>query len=290
METNERGKTLIAITIKIIAYRMIPFIVGAFLVLFIAKFLMIKEEIKVCLIFGVFVVSIFAFLEGEKGIKKLKEKCKKLYDIELEKMIDYPYYEAERGFKDIVVGTFGIIKLGSMFYSNNYFQGIYKGVSFRQADVVIQGRSYSDNDDSLIQYFDGRIYEIRSDKIKAQNVKVFSRGYDSRLNVYDYRVDVDNLLFNDNFDVFAPEPSEVQALLTNEMMEHLLILQNRNKSIGFRFAEGLVYVAINGTRPMDLENIDLIGFNKKLAIMKEEIQIAIDLIEGLGLVDEETKS
>ena len=41
METNERVKMLKAITNKIIAYRMIPFMVGAFLVLFIAKFLMI---------------------------------------------------------------------------------------------------------------------------------------------------------------------------------------------------------------------------------------------------------
>ena len=80
METNERVKMLKAITNKIIAYRMIPFMVGAFLVLFIAKFLMIIEEIKLCLILVVFVASIFAFLEGEKKIEKL-EQDKKIVNI-----------------------------------------------------------------------------------------------------------------------------------------------------------------------------------------------------------------
>lgn len=287
MENKETVKKYWILTIKIIVYRMLPFLVSGFFAIFLAKYLRIDEEIKVYMVLGIFAISIFALLKGGEKVEELKDKRKRLYDLELYKTIDYPHYEPERGFTDIEVGTFGIIKLGRMFYSNNYFQGFYKGVSFRQADVVIHGRSYSESDDSLIQYFDGRIYEIRSDKIKAQNVKVFSRGYDSRLNVNDYRVDVDYLLFNDNFDVFAPEPSEVQEILTNELMEHLLILQNRNRSIGFRFGEGKVCVAINGTRPLDLENMDFIGFGQKVAIMREELMLAMELIEGLGLVDEE---
>ena len=128
--------------------------------------------------------------------------------------------------------------------------------------------------------------EFTIDKITANNVKVFSKGYDSRLDIKDSRVDIDNLFFNDNFDVFAPEPSEAQELLTNEMIEHLLILQNRNRSIGVRFDERLVYVAINGARPFEVASMDDVSYEEKIAVMKAEIQIAIDLIEGLGLVAE----
>ena len=274
------------VTKKIIAYRMTPMVVCAFLVVFIAKYLMIMEEIKVCLIFGIFAIGIFVFLEGEKRIEKLKEKCNRLYETELTKMLHYPHYESNRGFKDIEVATFGIIKLGNIYYSNNYFQGIYKGVSIRQADVVIHKEDIEYNLGEVTKYFDGRMYEFRSKKITDENVKIFSKGYESWLSIKDDRVDIDNLLFNDNFDVFSPKPSEAQALLTNELIEHLLILQNRNRSIGFRFGEGRVIVAINGTRPFDIEGMDMMNYAEKMDIIKAEIQIAIDLVEGLGLGNE----
>ena len=67
------------------------------------------------------------------------------------------------------------------------------------------------------------------------------------------------------------------------MREHLLILQNQNRSIGFRFGEGKVVVAINGTRPFDVNSIDKIMYDKDMFIAIEEIQIIKDLIDGLGI-------
>ncbi len=288
METNERVKKLKAITNKIIAYRMIPFMVGAFLVLFIAKFLMIIEEIKLCLILGVFVASIFAFLEGEKKIEKLKEKQELLIEREWCSMLDYSLYEPERGFTDIEFNTFGIIKLDQKYYSNNYFKGTYKGVGVRQADVVVYRDDYKNDNWETTTYFDGRILEFTTDKFTAKNIKVFSKGFDSRLDINESRVDIDKLYFNDNFDVFAQKPSEAQEFITDELMGHLLAFQNRNRSIGVRFDERLVYVAINGVRPFDLESMNDMSYEGKVAIMKNEVQIAIDMIEGLGLVDEES--
>ncbi|MBO5387840.1 MAG: DUF3137 domain-containing protein [Lachnospiraceae bacterium] len=289
MEINERVEKLRILTKKIIAFKMIPFVTAAIIVLFIAKILAINEVIKVYLILGVFIVFIFVFLECEKRIGNIKMRCELLCEKEWCSMIDCSIYESERGFTDTEFNYFEIAKLDKKYYSNNFFKGTYKGVDIRQADVVIYREDYINDNWETTTYFDGRILEFTIDKITANNVKVFSKGYDSRLDIKDSRVDIDNLFFNDNFDVFAPEPSEAQKLLTNEMIEHLLILQNRNRSIGVRFDERLVYVAINGARPFEVASMDDVSYEEKIAVMKAEIQIAIDLIEGLGLVDEETE-
>ena len=290
MEKRERVEKLNSLTQKIIAYRMIPFMVAAIIVVFIAKILLINEVIKVYLIIGVFVLFIFAFLACEKRVEKVKERCEFLCEREWCSMLDCSIYDPERGFSDIEFNTFGIIKLDQKYYSNNYFKGTYKGVGVRQADVVIFRDDYKNDNWETTTYFDGRVLEFTTDKITANNVKIFSKGFDSRLDINDSRVDVDRLFFNDNFDVFAPDPSEAQEFLTDNLMGHLQVLQNMNRSMGVRFDERLVYVAINGARPFEVASMEDVSYEEKIAVMKTEIQIAIDLIEGLGLVDEETNS
>ncbi len=286
MEKRERVEKLNSLTQKIIAYRMIPFMVAAIIVVFIAKVLLINEVIKVYLIIGVLVLFIFAFLECEKRVEKVKERCEFLCEREWCSMLDCSIYEPERGFSDIEFNTFGIIKLDQKYYSNNYFKGTYKGVGVRQADVVIYRDDYKNDNWETTTYFDGRVLEFTTDKITANNVKIFSKGFDSRLDINDSRVDVDKLFFNDNFDVFASDPSEVQEFLTDKLMGHLQVLQNMNRSIGVRFDERLVYVAINGARPFEVASMEDVSYEEKIAVMETEIQIAIDLIEGLGLVSE----
>lgn len=289
MEKRERVEKLNSLTQKIIAYRMIPFMVAAIIVVFIAKVLLINEVIKVYLIIGVLVLFIFAFLACEKSVEKVKERCEFLCEREWCSMLDCSLYEPERGFSDIEFNTFGIIKLDQKYYSNNYFKGTYKGVGVRQADVVIFRDDYKNDNWETTTYFDGRVLEFTTDKITANNVKIFSKGFDSRLDINDSRVDVDRLFFNDNFDVFAQDPSEVQEFLTDKLMGHLQVLQNMNRSMGVRFDERLVYVAINGARPFEVASMEDVSYEEKIVVMKTEIQIAIDLIEGLGLMDEETE-
>lgn len=286
MEKSERVENINSLTQKIIAYRMIPFMVAAIMVVFIAITLSSNEEIKVYLILGVLVLFIFVFLECEKRVEKVKERCEFLCEREWCSMLDCSIYVPERGFSDIEFNTFGIIKLDQKYYTKNLFKGTYRGVGVRQADVVVYRDDYKNDNWETTTYFDGRILEFTVKKTTANNVKVFSKGFDSRLDINDSRVDVDRLFFNDNFDVFAPDTSEAQEFLTDKLMGHLQVLQNMNRSIGVRFDERLVYVAINGTRPFEVAGMNDISYNEKIAIMKNEIQIAIDLIEGLGLVAE----
>lgn len=286
MKTGRIKNKLTNINKKKIRYRMIPFLIIACVLLFIALYQGIDEEIKMYLIFGVIFIGILVVAHVESKIGDLDEERHDIYNDALETMIDYPHYEPERGFTNIDVITFGIIKLGKIFNSENYFQGIYKGISARMADVVIYGDSNDEDDCDVINYFDGRIYEFRSDKINVQNVKVFARGYNSRLNISDKRVDVDNLIFNEIFDVYAPEPSEVAEILTNEMIENLLKIQYKHKSIGFRFDKGKVYVAIHGLKIMYGDDQGKGDYIPELAIIREEIKVVKDLVEGLGLVNE----
>ena len=285
MDNHEVIGKLKGIRMNILGYKIALLFVGLFyLIYFFLPEWMIREDERMTIITCVMIIITVPIVTiGVSGVTKLKEQSKELYNDLLSSMIEYAYYEQDRGFTDLEVGTFGIIKIGNIYYSNNYFQGHYKGVGVRQADVIIQNETYIDEKSRITKYFDGRIFEFRTDKITAQNIKVFSRGYESWLNISDRRVDVDDLLFNDNFDVFSADPTEAQEILTQEMREHLLILQNQNRSIGFRFGEGKFVVAINGTRPFDVNSIDKIMYDKDMVIAIEEIQIIKDLIDGLGI-------
>lgn len=285
MDNHEVIGKLKGIRMNLLGYKIALLFVGLFyLIYFFLPEWMIREDERMTIITCVMIIITVPIVTiGVSGVTKLKEQSKELYNDLLSSMIEYAYYEQDRGFTDLEVGTFGIIKIGNIYYSNNYFQGHYKGVGVRQADVIIQNETYIDEKSRITKYFDGRIFEFRTDKITAQNIKVFSRGYESWLNISDRRVDVDDLLFNDNFDVFSADPTEAQEILTQEMREHLLILQNQNRSIGFRFGEGKVVVAINGTRPFDVNSIDKIMYDKDMVIAIEEIQIIKDLIDGLGI-------
>ncbi|MBQ9936590.1 MAG: DUF3137 domain-containing protein [Lachnospiraceae bacterium] len=284
MDNREVIGKLKGIRMNILGYRIALLFVGLFyLIYFFLPERVMEDERMTILTYVMIIITGPVVAIGVSGATKLKGKSKELYNDLLSSMIEYAYYEQDRGFTDIEVGTFGIIKIGNIYYSNNYFQGHYKGVGVRQADVIIQKETYIDEKSSITKYFDGRIFEFTTDKITAQNVKVFSRGYESWLNINDRRVDVDDLFFNDNFDVFSAEPSEAQEILTREMIEHLLILQNQNRSIGFRFGVGKVFVAINGTRQFDVNSIDKIMYDKDFVIAKEGIQLIKDLIDGLGI-------
>lgn len=287
MDTKEIIRKLKNIRIKIWAYRLMLVFIGVFYLVYVVASDWFREDERLTIfVYCMIVLTGPAVAIGVSRAGQLKKKSKELYNDLLSSKIDYAYYEQDRGFTDLEVGTFGIIKIGNIYYSNNYFQGHYKGVGVRQADVIIHNETYIDEKSRITKYFDGRIFEFRTDKITAQNIKVFSRGYESWLNISDRRVDVDDLFFNDNFDVFSADPSEAQEILTPKMIEHLLILQNQNRSIGFRFGEGKVFVAINGTRPFDVYGIDKIMYDKDFVIAKEGIQIIIDLIEGLGIGDQ----
>lgn len=284
MDNHEVIRKLKGIRMNILGYRIALLLVGLFYLIYFLLPERIKEdEIMTIITYIMIIITGPIVAIWVSGPAKQKEKSKELYDDLLSSMIEHAYYEQDRGFTDIEVGTFGIIKIGNIYYSNNYFQGHYKGVGVRQADVIIQNETYIGEKSSITKYFDGRIFEFRTDKITAQNVKIFSRGYESWLNINDRRVDVDDFLFNDNFDVFSAEPTEAHEILTQEMIEHLLILQNQNRSIGVRFGEGKVIVAINGTRQFDVNSIDKIRYDKDFVIAREGTQLIKDLIDGLGI-------
>ncbi len=298
MGTRDMVKELEGIRKSMFFFNVFPIVVGVFVLITYAIPLQVRRDPSAPgVTFQVIAFTGVAFAMFRTRVSKLKDKHRELYKNEftnavLSTIIDNAWYEWNRGFTDIEVGTFGIIKMGNMYYSEDYLSGSYKGVKVRQADVIIHNEECTDEecteeDCRVTKYFDGRIFEFIANDISVQNVKVFSRGYNSWLSIGDIRVDIDNLLFNDYFDVFSLEPSEAIEILTNEMIEHLLILQNKYKSIGIRFGEGKVIVAINGINAFNGDYYTKISYDEECALMKQEVQVIIDLIEGLGLIKKE---
>lgn len=238
----------------------------------------------------IFVVVCVA-LANQSG-KKVKLEYKQLYkdtfvSSMLKSLLDDVSYDWRGGFSEMDVATFGVVKIGNIFKSEDYLSGSYKGVDFRQADVTIKHETGSGDDKKVTTYFSGRMFEFKFTGKSVQNVKVFSSAYQSWLNLRGEKVDLENVLFNKSFDVFTPEPHDAFYILTPQMMEKITNLYRYYPNIGFRFGDGRLCVAINGPDSFDGDYRKKISYPEEYARVKKEVQVIIDIIEMIGLMQED---
>lgn len=223
-----------------------------------------------------------------KYINRHKELYKETFVNSLLKtMLDDVYYDWRAGFSEMDVMGFGIVKMGNRYHSEDYLKGSYNGVKFRQADVTIRHETGSGDDKQVTTYFSGRMFEFSFDGKSVRNVKVFSKIYNSWLNLASDKVEMENVAFNNQFKVYSLDPLDAFYVLTPHMMERIKRLQTQYPNIGFRFGENKLCVGINGGDSFDNDYTKPINYPEEQARMKKDIQVIIDIIEMIGLIQEE---
>lgn len=202
----------------------------------------------------------------------------------LSTMLDDVEYDWHMGFIETEVMGFGIVKIGNRFHSEDYISATYKGVKFRQADVVIEHETGSGKNRKIQTYFRGRMFEFNfSSKIVA-NVKVFSKSYTSHLNLKDFETEMEDVNFNKNFKVYASNAHDAFYILTPQMMERLAAINRRYPTIAFRFAPGKLYVGIVTGDSFDTSVVRKLSYPEEQARMKQDVQVIIDIIEMIDLI------
>lgn len=202
----------------------------------------------------------------------------------LSTMLDDVEYDWHMGFIETEVMGFGIVKMGNRFHSEDYISATYKGVKFRQADVVIEHETGSGKNRKIQTYFSGRMFEFNfSSKIVA-NVKVFSKSYTSHLNLRDFETEMEDVNFNKNFKVYASNAHDAFYILTPQMMEQLAAINRRYPTIAFRFAPGKLYVGIVTGDSFDSNVVRKLSYPEEQARMKQDVQVIIDIIEMIDLI------
>lgn len=297
MGMHETIQKLEALRKKVYFYNVLPgvAVIGILIFMFISMMQRRGEyNSSVMPMFLPFIFVVVCVAIANQSGKKVKLQYKELYKETfvngmLKSMLEDVSYDWRGGFSELDVGTFGIVKIGNIFKSEDYLSGSYKGVKFRQADVTIRHETGSGDDRQVTTYFEGRMFEFKFDGKSVQNVKVFSNLYKSWLNLRGENVDLENVQFNKTFDVYTPEPLDAFYILTPQMMERITRLHRRYNNIGFRFGDGRLCVAINGPDSFDGDYKKKISYPEEYARVKGEVQVIIDIIEMIGLMQDEEK-
>ncbi|MGN0435563.1 MAG: DUF3137 domain-containing protein [Wujia sp.] len=268
---------------KIVIYQYLPIILFAF-----ASFLCgFMGKVSYGIIIGGIAIVIALILGCQ--VPFLKKEFKDLYKNKFVKptlcrILENVEYDWNMGFTELEVMSFGIVKLGNILESEDYVSATYKGVDFRQADVIVKKETGSGSDKEVQTFFKGRMFEFSfSSKIVA-NVKIFSKSYISHMNIILSKIEMEDVAFNKSFNVYSSDPVEAFYILTPQMMEKIKEISKQYPNIAFRFAPGKLYIGIATEDSLDANLTKKISYPEEIAKIKKDVKVITDIIEMLDLI------
>ncbi|MGN0153290.1 MAG: DUF3137 domain-containing protein [Lachnospiraceae bacterium] len=211
----------------------------------------------------------------------------------LRKLFGESHYRPSQGFSPRELLDFDLLK-GIDFdkiQSEDYLEGIYKGVSYQQADVRsvnnVEESDFTEETGGLC----GRI--LIYDYKKDLNGDIYiSSKHNSYFNIRDLnKVEMENVVFNNKFDVYTADEHMAYYLLTPQFMEYLMNLDLRGEMV-FRFTSNKIYVFRNhiaGIFEPDLRKTLDIPY--EIGKSYNELKEILDFIDILNLdhvMDQET--
>lgn len=223
--------------------------------------------------------------KGQEYKKEFKGIYKEMFAREaLNELLDNVEYTWHRGFSELEVSTFDIVRMGNRYSSEDYLKASYKGVEFEQADVTIKYRTSGKNKRTIV-YFEGKMLKFPVPPKKALMLQVFTDNFPYRAETgYKMsKIDMEDVEFNRIYDVKSYDEHEAFYVLTPQFMERLKSIAGRYSSVGFHFKKGVLYVAMNTSRDsFDADFNNPVIYPKEMAKMQSDIQDIIDIIEALG--------
>lgn len=238
---------------------------------------------------GVFLISGIAWTITGPQVPVLKEKYKLLYKETfvvsvLKTMLDDVKYEWNDGFTELDVMKSGLIKIGNLFSSEDYLSGSYKGVKFRQSDVESINETWNGDERETVTYFSGRLIEIDYPLKLFTSVKVLSKYFTTFLGLPNEVIDMEDVEFNEDFNVYSSDDHEAFYILTPPLMEKLKQINKKYGRFAFNFSQGKIFFALQYKNAFDTEYMTKISYVEEQERMKKDIQIIIDIINMLGLI------
>lgn len=200
-------------------------------------------------------------------------------------------YDWEHGFSRHQVASFNLCLMGSLFTSEDYLSGVYNDIAFKQADVLVEEYSSTDDPNSsepeTTVHFKGRMYEFDFPGKNVTGIQIYSKNYTlPALKPDGYsteRVKLENAHFNEVFTVKSIDEYEAFYLLTPHFLELLEQFQYEYPRITMYFSKNKLYVGIMNISdtfepPANLKKIDYALQRKRILNDVEPIKTIIDTI------------
>ena len=240
------------------------------------------------LVFGAFLlmippVGIVVLLYGAYRVSKLRKEMKDLYKDAfvrepLNNNFDNVVYEPSGGFTKEGVESFRLCEMGNRFGSEDYIRASYKGVGFEVAEVAVTEVDTSDDRNHSETYFQGRMMVFNFPDKLVNEVSLYSRKFKhraiTRREAKDYKVELESMQFNEEFDVYSPVQQDAFYLITPHFMERLHILAGKYESIAVNVVGNRVVLGFNEPNVNVFDaNIDVgkLDIEKEMAKVQGEI-------------------
>ncbi|MEA4881301.1 MAG: DUF3137 domain-containing protein [Synergistaceae bacterium] len=226
---------------------------------------------------------------------------KTLVASELSKVFDKVAYEPHRCLEAREVANLGFFVKPDSWGGNDYMEAEYRGVRFRQSDLVLQKiTKVQETDDEgetkereiREDIFRGRGMAFNfADEFKGE-VQVVGRDFtNDRISHVGWQtVETELAAFNDRYRVFAPSPVAAMTVLTPRMIEGIFNLQNGvNAPLALCFKGGMMFAFIS----LDRESFDVSGSKTLLEerwLLNRDIALVTNFLDTMYFKKQEGNS
>ena len=209
-----------------------------FIIWAIIMFLLYKKGVNLQAFFFVtiFIMAIRMFIKYiflNKQITEFNNGFKNKYVLSsLNKIFTDLKYFPDRGLDYSVIANTRMMDMGDRYSSNDYFEGKYKNVNVKQADVHIEEEQQTTDSDghtttTWVTIFEGKWMIFDFNKTFTANVQVSQKGFgNSRVNNWGEKnkykkVEMEDAEFNKMFRIYAQNEHDAFYILTPSLMEKI---------------------------------------------------------------------
>ena len=196
-----------------------------FIIWVIIMFLLYKKGINLQAFFfiTVFIMAIRMFIKYIFLNKQISSLNKIFTDLK---------YFPDKGLDYGVIANTRMMDMGDRYSSNDYFEGKYKNVNVKQADVHIEEEQQTTDSDghtttTWVTIFEGKWMIFDFNKTFTANVQVSQKGFgNSRVNNWGEKnkykkVEMEDAEFNKMFRIYAQNEHDAFYILTPSLMEKI---------------------------------------------------------------------
>ncbi len=215
-------------------------------------------------------------------------------EIPMNHTFSHVFYDGEKGLNQDLIRHTGIMALGNIYHSNDYVSGSYRDVHFTRADVIIQQHVSTGKTSYTVTYLNGRwlIFDfnknfhfdlqiIDKDFIASQKKNsIFTESNERR-----HRIKLEDMEFNELFQVYCQDDHEAYYILTPQFMA---VLKELKETLGgalmLGFIDNQLHVAIHTNKDaMEPKLFEKPDFNRIQQEVQGEIDVIINIIDSLEL-------
>lgn len=241
------------------------------------------------IMFGVVIGIALAGFKTNKERNEFKRIYKENFVVgALKEILGNVTYDPMHGFSEHDVARTGVIQMGNRFSSEDFIEGYWDGVHFRQSDVVVKRVVRSGKHTHTYIHFSGRLFEFDCPLDGNVSTLLFSKNYQypgHGLGLRYEKIKMENEAFNKRFKIKAARDIDAFYILTPHMMECVDNILVKAKSVGLHFANNKLYLGINygGKGAFDANMSRPLVYANEIAKIKADTQVIIDIVKTLKL-------